>query len=443
MKIQLPKKVQFIIDTLIQHGHEAYAVGGCVRDSILGRSPQDWDITTSASPMEVKKIFHRTVDTGILHGTVTVLIEKDGFEVTTYRIDGEYTDNRRPDSVQFTKSLTEDLKRRDFTINAMAYNDKEGLVDKFHGIRDMENQMIRCVGVATERFDEDALRILRAIRFSAQLNFLIEEETLQAIVSRKDHLNNISAERIREELNKLLLSKHPEKLLLAYDTGVSQIVLPEFSQREDYQKPLKGFKILMEEESNTASQKDKKIIRYTLLLHAMVAKNQSKENMTKDILKTKEVLKRLKFDNETIHGVEHMLQHYDDEVLLTPYGMRKAISQIGLEYMEWWFLLRKVAIRIAMEEKEVNVNSLHQNHKCTSSSSSLEDYLKLWSLYQEVLDKNQCVNLKMLQVNGKDLIARGIKPGVNIGVILSNLLEHVLSHPEDNKKEILLELVEK
>lgn len=443
MKIQLPEKVQFIIDTLIQHGHEAYAVGGCVRDSILGRSPQDWDITTSASPMEVKKIFHRTVDTGILHGTVTVLIEKDGFEVTTYRIDGEYTDNRRPDSVEFTKSLTEDLKRRDFTINAMAYNDKEGLVDMFHGISDMENQMIRCVGIATERFDEDALRILRAIRFSAQLNFQIEEETLQAVVSRKDHLNNISLERIREELNKLLLSKHPEKLLLAYDTGVSQIVLPEFRQREDFIRPLRGFKILMEEEGNTASQKDKKISRYTLLLHSVVAKNQSRENITENILKAKEVLKRLKFDNETIHGVAHMLQHYDDEVELTPYGMRKAISQIGLEYMEWWFLLRKVAIRIAMEEKEVDSSYLQQSEKCTASSSGLEDYHKLWNLYQEILDKKECVNLKMLKVNGKDLIAQGIKPGVNIGHILNNLLEHVLSHPEDNKKEILLDLIKK
>ena len=465
MQIQLPKKVQFIIDTLIQHGHEAYAVGGCVRDIILGRNPEDWDITTSASPYEVKNIFHRTVDTGIQHGTVTVLLEKEGFEVTTYRIDGEYTDNRRPNSVQFTKSLTEDLKRRDFTINAMAYNDKEGLVDKFSGIHDMENQMIRCVGVATERFDEDALRILRAIRFSAQLNFHIEEETLKAIVSRKDLLNNISAERIREELNKLLLSKHPEKLLLAYDTGVSQIVLPEFKDREDYLRPLRGFKILMDEEGNITSHKEKRITRYVLLLHSVIEnykaedmgklndKNQWKvAGIDKDSL-AKDVLRRLKFDNETIHGVDHLLKHYEDEVELTPYGVRKAIYRIGLDFMELWLLLRKVAIQVAIEEKD-EANACHKQEEasketykktdketCTFQSTSLEDYQRLYEIYQSITERKECVNLKMLKVNGKDLIGLGIKPGVNIGIILNELLEHVLANPEDNNKEHLLSMV--
>ena len=180
MKIQLPEKVSRIIQTLEEAGYEAYAVGGCVRDSVIGREPADWDITTSALPEQVKELFHRTIDTGIEHGTVTVMMDREGFEVTTYRIDGEYRDHRHPEQVNFTGELREDLRRRDFTINAMAYNDSCGMVDLFGGVEDLADGVIRCVGVATERFEEDALRILRAVRFAAQLGFTIEEETAQA-----------------------------------------------------------------------------------------------------------------------------------------------------------------------------------------------------------------------------------------------------------------------
>ena len=175
MHIHLPDKVKKIIETIESGGYEAYAVGGCVRDSILGRVPDDWDITTSASPQEIKNLFRRTVDTGIQHGTVTVIMEREGFEVTTYRIDGEYEDSRHPKEVTFTSNLTEDLKRRDFTINAMAYNDREGLVDAFGGIKDMKARLVRCVGNPRERFGEDALRMMRAVRFSAQLGYGMEE----------------------------------------------------------------------------------------------------------------------------------------------------------------------------------------------------------------------------------------------------------------------------
>ena len=200
MNFIIPDKVNKIIEELRNYGFEAYAVGGCVRDMILGRSPQDWDITTSATPLEVKSIFRRTVDTGIVHGTVTVLLDKDHFEVTTYRLDGEYEDNRHPKEVSFTSSLTEDLKRRDFTINAMAYNEIEGVIDLFGGMEDLQRGLIRCVGSAKERFEEDALRILRAVRFSAQLGFTIEEDTLKAVREKAENLKNISAERIRVEL---------------------------------------------------------------------------------------------------------------------------------------------------------------------------------------------------------------------------------------------------
>ena len=205
-KISLPAKVARILNTLGEHGYEAYAVGGCVRDSLLGRTPQDWDITTSARPEQVKALFRHTIDTGIQHGTVTVMLDHEGFEVTTYRIDGEYEDARHPKEVAFTANLLEDLKRRDFTINAMAYNEVTGLVDAFDGIGDLERGVIRCVGNAMERFSEDALRMLRAVRFAAQLGFSIEQETQEAIAGLAGNIKKVSAERIQVELVKLLTS---------------------------------------------------------------------------------------------------------------------------------------------------------------------------------------------------------------------------------------------
>ena len=214
VRIALPKDVKHIIGVLMENGYEAYAVGGCVRDSILGRVPGDWDITTSALPMQVKGLFRRTVDTGIQHGTVTVMLGRNGYEVTTYRIDGKYEDSRHPESVEFTPKLEEDLKRRDFTINAMAYNDEHGVVDIFDGVGDLQRKIIRCVGNAHDRFDEDALRILRAVRFSAQLGFGIEENTARAAKELAVNLKRISSERIHTEFNKMLKSPHPDLSLI-------------------------------------------------------------------------------------------------------------------------------------------------------------------------------------------------------------------------------------
>lgn len=234
MIIPLPEKVNTIISALNKAGFEAYAVGGCVRDSILKREPKDWDITTSAKPEDIKQIFSRTVDTGILHGTVTVLLEKEGFEVTTYRIDGEYKDSRHPEHVTFTSNLIEDLKRRDFTINAMAYNDTEGLIDVFGGMQDLKQKVIRCVGEPKERFLEDALRMMRAIRFAAQLGFVIDSKTKDAIVTLAFTMHKISAERIQVELVKLLISDHPKEMRTLYETKITSVILPEFDADDAY-----------------------------------------------------------------------------------------------------------------------------------------------------------------------------------------------------------------
>lgn len=230
LRIQLPERVDRIITTLQEHGYEAYAVGGCVRDSVLGREPEDWDITTSAMPEETKALFRKTFDTGIEHGTVTVLMGDEGFEVTTYRIDGKYEDARHPKEVSFTRNLKEDLRRRDFTINAMAYNEKDGLVDIFGGVADLEAEVLRCVGDAEERFGEDALRILRGIRFAAQLGFRLEEDTRRGMRKLAPELVKISAERIQAELVKMLVSDMPEMLKEAYELGITGIVLPEFDR---------------------------------------------------------------------------------------------------------------------------------------------------------------------------------------------------------------------
>ena len=230
MHISIPKHASDIIKTLSSHGYEAFVVGGCVRDSILGKEPADWDITTSALPEQVKALFPRTIDTGLKHGTVTIMMDKIGYEVTTYRIDGTYEDHRRPNDVTFTSSLREDLMRRDFTINAMAYNEEKGLVDLFGGIQDLNDRIIRCVGNPTERFDEDALRMFRAVRFAGQLNFNIEKETLAAIEAQHAFLKDVSAERIQIELLKLLISGHPEMIRAAYETGLTSVFLPEFDR---------------------------------------------------------------------------------------------------------------------------------------------------------------------------------------------------------------------
>ena len=239
MKIQLPENVKKIIGSLEAAGFEAYAVGGCVRDSLLGRVPEDWDVTTSAKPEEVKQIFRKTVDTGIAHGTVTVLLREQegeeegklkGYEVTTYRVDGEYKDGRHPETVTFTPSISEDLRRRDFTINAMAYNDRDGLVDCFAGVEDLRAGIIRCVGDADERFSEDALRLLRAVRFGAQLDFTIEEKTEAAVKNHVEALEKVSRERIQAELSKLLCSASPERVCELFRLGMAPYICPGFDR---------------------------------------------------------------------------------------------------------------------------------------------------------------------------------------------------------------------
>ena len=226
MKIKLPKNVRFIIDEIYKNGYEAFIVGGCVRDSILGLEPNDYDITTSAQPNDILNIFKdfKIINSGIKHGTVGVIIDKEIYEITTYRLDGEYENNRRPKNVSFTSNLIDDLKRRDFTINAIAYNDRIGIVDKFGGIKDIKNKNVKTVGNPDERFNEDGLRLIRAIRFSSKLNFEIEDETLNSIYKNANVVKNISKERITDEFSKIILGNNPQDIILLYKTGIFKAI---------------------------------------------------------------------------------------------------------------------------------------------------------------------------------------------------------------------------
>lgn len=444
---------KYIIDKLNSKGYEAYIVGGCVRDSVLGKCPNDWDITTSATPYEVKNIFKRTIDTGIQHGTVTVLVDKSvfladaphahheyAFEVTTYRVDGEYEDHRRPNSVEFTTSLEEDLKRRDFTINAMAYNDREGVIDIFGGMDDLKKGIIRCVGNPKDRFDEDALRILRAVRFAAQLGFSIDADTKYAMKAQAGFLRDISAERIQVELGKLITSDNPDRLVEAYETGITKIILPEFDDMMNtsqhnphhiYSVGIHTIKVMENIPNNS-------VLRYAALLHD-VAKPMTKTkdcngvehfygHQAEGAKLTRKILKRLKLDNNTIDRTCTLVLNHDFSLMdeSRASAFRRFIGRLGIENFSDYILLRKA---------DINAQSDYQRRE------KIRDVEVMCTLYNKVIEENQCIKIKDLAVDGKDLMELGMKPGKDMGNMLSWLLEQVLDEPRNNEKEILLSMV--
>lgn len=434
--MNLPKNVEYIITTLEKAGYEGYAVGGCVRDTLLNKSPDDWDITTSAKPEQAKELFAKTIDTGIKHGTITVLIGKETYEVTTYRIDGEYEDSRHPKEVIFTSSLVEDLKRRDFTINAMAYNDKSGIVDEFGGIEDLENKIIRCVGNPMERFTEDALRMMRAVRFSGQLGYEIEEATAAAVKELAPTLEKISAERICTELTKLLVSPNPHYLKKAYEMGMTKIFLPEFdaAMETTQNNPHHCYGVGEHTLHSLTHIRADKVLRFTMLFHDLgkaLTKTTDEEGidhfhghaaLSAEI--ADRVMKRLRFDNDTRLKVVKLVKYHDLKVELKPKYVRRAIVKLGeelfpllLEVKRADFLAQSMYMR---EEKEAELKELER-------------------IYQQILMEKNCISLKDLAVNGGDLIKSGIKPGKEIGDVLQKLFELVLENPECNTKDYLLE----
>lgn len=432
IKIEIPQPVREILDALKEHGFEAYVVGGCVRDVLLGREPKDWDITTSAMPQEVKQIFHNTVDTGIQHGTVMVIRNAVGYEVTTYRVDGEYKDGRHPQSVTFTRSLEEDLKRRDFTINAFAWGE-DGLIDMFDGVKDLKDGIIRCVGDPDERFNEDALRIMRAVRFSAQLGFEIEPRTKAMITKYAGRLADISMERIREEWEKTLMSMNPAFVNEYAELGLAQYII----------------RCVAADGSSAAARcfdpsKDKimaEIVRRDRLKSALsvelLERYSEPEELRRRLLmaaffdnlspeETNAALRNLKYDNKTREAVVNIIKYKNEKIPADKVAIKQILNKIGLDTFIAELEFRHVVRTVIIDGTEVQ----------TAEYYDLE--LIAW-IAQDLLRKNEPWSLPQLAINGSDLIAAGFPAGKKIGEILEKLLQKVILSPTLNNKEMLLE----
>lgn len=419
--IEIPEDVKNILDILRKAGYEAYAVGGCVRDSLLGKIPKDWDITTSALPYQVKELFIRTVDTGIKHGTVTVLLHGIGYEITTYRIDGEYLDGRHPSKVSFTASLEEDLKRRDFTINAFAYSEETGVKDLFGGLEDLKNKTIKCVGNPEERFNEDALRILRAVRFSAQLGFEIERDTFAAAVKLRDLITKVSSERIKSELDKTLLSDNPGHFTFFDEMGLDEVILQEFSSlKEIYNKTGKsGFEVL----SASLKISDKNpVIRWSLVFY-FTEKSISRKNIS-DKSSYLKVMQMLKFDNKT-----------RDKVVLF---IRNSDRNLPVRYMESFRTECRKLISIIGSDSILEYISFREAIAYAEGTEEI-DFKPFYSEINDIFKKNECTSLKNLHVNGNDIKNEDLAKGAEIGTILNSLLNVVLENPEMNERTKLLD----
>lgn len=439
MNIELPDNVKKILQTLEENGYEGYAVGGCVRDALLGRMPQDWDITTNAKPLQVKALFRRTIDTGLQHGTVTVMLDHSGYEVTTYRIDGEYEDGRHPKEVCFAGSLSDDLMRRDFTINAMAYNETERLVDLFGGRRDLEAGVIRCVGEPKERFSEDALRMMRAIRFSAQLGFSIEKSTFAAIRDLASTIQRISAERIQTELLKTLISTHPDGVRLFYTAGLSSYFLPELDRMMETEQnnPHHCYSVGEHALHSLAEVPADKALRLAMLLHD-VAKPRCRTTDEAGIdhfqghpfqgaEMARGILRRLRMDNETTTRVTQLIRWHDDNPPLTERNVRRAVCRAGAAQYPDLFAVKRADIRS------------QSDYKKEEKLRYVDEYE---ALYEQIIEKKQCLSIRELAVDGSDLLAAGVPQGKAVGETLHELLELVLEKPECNTREYLLSRIE-
>lgn len=438
IKINIPADANELIHTLQGNGHTAYIVGGCVRDSIMGRIPHDWDICTSATPDQMLEIFKdkKIIETGLQHGTVTVVVKGEPYEITTYRIDGEYTDNRRPDSVSFTDNLLEDLKRRDFTINAMAYNDEEGLIDPFDGLIDIECHKIMCVGSAKERFEEDALRILRALRFAVQLSFYVCENTKIQIHEQKERLLNVSKERIHDELCKMIVCERFFEQLSVF-RDVFAIIIPEIEDTFDFKQrnPYHSFDVFMHT-VNTLLFVDTQdlVVKLALLFHDIGKPHccqdgndgyrHFKGHGKVSAEMTDKIMRNLKFCNDTREKVVQLVYYHDSTFELSRKCVKRWLNKIGEEQLRKLIFVRKADIR---------------GQGSYMRKERLEKIDNFEKILNEVANESPCFSMKDLAVNGKDLIEIGFKPGKELGSVLNKLLQAVIDEEMENNKTILLE----
>ena len=441
MKISIPDNVKTIIEILNNSGHESFIVGGCVRDSLMGIIPNDWDICTSAKPEQIKECFKEfnTFDSGIKHGTISIVIDKEIFEVTTYRIDGEYKDNRRPESVTFTDDITKDLARRDFTINAMAYNESRGLVDPFNGQTDLRSNTIRCVRNPDERFNEDALRIIRALRFASTYDLVIEENTSVSILKNAKLLNNIAVERITVEFNKLICGKGAENILDNY-RDVIAVFIPEIKKMFDFKQKTKHHnRDVWHHTIHSVSQIDSEpLLRVTMLFHDLgkpKACTYDSDGSThfkghpKYSAKIAEsILRRLKYSVSFIEDCLKLIIYHDVRFTGSKKQLKHVMSAIGENNVR---LLLKVQRADIMAQSEY----MHEE--------KLQKIETACKVFNEILEEQSCFTLKQLAVNGNDLKAIGITDGKTIGKTLKYLLSLVIDEKIENEKSALLSKAEK
>ena len=417
MDIRIPENVQLILDRLKEYGSIGYVVGGCVRDSFLGRDPNDWDITTPLLPEVVKNLFndYQVIETGIKHGTITIIIDNEQYEITTFRIDGEYSDGRHPDNVHFTDRLEEDLKRRDFTINAMAYNPDVGLVDLFNGMADLEDGVIRCVGSPVDRFHEDGLRILRALRFAITLGFRIENQTSYYMELCKCFLSNVSKERICSELCKIMRTKFPSSFRCLYNClDLFYCLTPYFEDKIHSAHTIFEHHAVVESLIAT-NRDDDMIVRFALLM-------QYTEN-------PKDELMDIRLDNASIKSILHLLSNKDKykdisyEEVERKYFVRRLISEIGYKDTRRLFSFWKSRIYVGTP-----INKFY--------------FLKTINQMEYdagiIVTNNDCCSLDKLDISGDDLIEIGYEPSKEIGDVLKLLLDQVLHDPYKNKKHWLV-----
>lgn len=436
--IKIPNDVKAVMDILTDSGYKAYVVGGCVRDSIMGREPNDWDVTTDADPEQIQKLFasFRTVDTGIKHGTVLIVSGKTPVETTTFRIDGEYSDNRHPDNVTFTKNICDDLARRDFTINAMAYNETDGLIDPFDGQSDIKNKIIRCVGDADTRFSEDALRIMRAVRFSSVLGFSIEEKTAESIIRNENLLSGIACERITAELIKLLSGDNVFNVFSEFRSVIG-VFIPELKLEFDFKQFGKkhGYDVWMHTVHTVNNIENDPILRLTMLLHdtGKIATHAIDENGNSTFKNhaavggviAENILRRLKFSKEYINTVSFLVSIHDKEVPETRVQVKEYIRDLGEENF----------IRL-MKIRRADKSGLAKGYRDIT-----DKLLFAYSTFDDVMNNNEPYSLSQLAVNGNDI--KKYVSGSEIKDVLNYLLETVIHYPEKNTKETLTELAKR
>ncbi len=437
--IKLPTSVGIILETLNEAGYEAYIVGGCVRDALMGKAPNDWDMTTSAPPERVKEIFAKTYDTGLQHGTVTVRVNDEYHEVTTYRTEGKYEDHRRPSTVEFVRDIKLDLGRRDFTINAIAYHPQEGFIDPYDGMGDIDKALLRSVRNPRERFMEDALRILRGVRFSAQLGFEQDPVSLEGMFSCGYLLEHISKERIRDEMMKVLLSDRPGKFSDMHNWGLLKYVLPELG--ECFDTPQNHPHHIYNVGAHTIKAIEQipkdEVLRLTMLLHDIgkPATHTTDANgidhfhghVPKGVEMSEKILKRLRFDNQTIAKVTALVQYHDFHIeeKLTKESIKEVLCEIGPGLYDKLLIIQEADARGQNPDK---------------LAPKLKDLEKAKRILEEIKVNKECYSLKDLKINGKDIADLGIKEGIEIGSILQRILSRVINNPTLNEKDILLEI---